>query len=76
VKEALTFAAIAYLCAGCVSTASFNRLARELAKDPATVTVRVATPYGSLSFTRINAGTNTLPHRVAPDGTVTVGGRE
>lgn len=56
------------LC-GCISA---GKLARELAKDPATVSLRLSTPWGALDFVRLNPGTNTPAYTVARDGTVTV----
>jgi len=58
---------------GCVCPSGMSKLARELAKDPATVSLRVMTPYGSLDFVRANPLTNSIRYSVSPDGRVSVG---
>jgi len=60
------------LTTGCMSTSA---LIRELAKDQATVSVRVTTVYGTVYYTRTNPGTNTLVHSIEPDGSVRIGGQ-
>ncbi len=57
---------------GCVGNGGLAKLANSLAKDPATVSVRLTTVYGTLYFTRTNPGTNTLAHTIGPDGQVSV----
>lgn len=59
----------ALLC-GCVSGGA---LVRELAKDPATVSLRVTSVYGTIDYVRTNPGTNTAAHAIGPDGTVRIG---
>lgn len=61
---------------GCVSpTKHLAAMVKELAKDPATVNVRVTSIYGTVTFTRTAPTTNSLAHSINPDGTVTVGPR-
>lgn len=55
---------------GC-STTNITKLVKELAKDPAIVTVRVSSVYGTVNFTRIGGHTNIVT--VTPDGTITTG---
>lgn len=54
---------------GCVSP---SKLVRELAKDPATVHLRITTIYGVIELDRTAPRTNTLPHAIK-DGTISVG---
>ena len=61
------------LTTGCISNGGLANLAKSLAQDPATVSIRITTVYGTLYFTRTNPGSNTLAHSIAPDGTVTAG---
>ena len=56
---------------GCMSN-KLDKVVKELAKDNATVNIRVTTVYGTLFFTRTNPNTNSAPHTVAPDGSVTI----
>ncbi len=56
------------LC-GCSAT-NISRLSRELAKDPAIVSVQVRSVYGTVNFVRVGTTTNGVT--VSPDGTVTV----
>lgn len=53
---------------GCMSVGS---LVKELAHDPATVSVQVMTPYGSLKFVRTNPSTNQSVV-VDPTGIITI----
>lgn len=53
---------------GCMSVGS---LVKELAHDPATVSVQVMTPYGSLKFVRTNPSTNQSVV-VDPTGVITI----
>lgn len=65
--------ALGLLC-GCVSpTKSITALVKGLAGDPATVYVRVPTPYGTILFIRTNPGTNTIAQTIDPEGKVSVG---
>lgn len=57
------------MCSGC-STAGMARITKELAKDPATVVLKVSTIYGTVNLTRVGCVTNGMV--VAPDGTVSV----
>ncbi len=59
------------MTSGCM-TGKLNKIVTALGKDPATVHVRVTTIYGAIEFSRTNPSTNTLPHTVSPDGTITV----
>jgi hypothetical protein len=68
----LTLILLLTLQQGC-TTAALRGLTRELAKDPATVSLRITTVYGTVTFARANPGTNSLPHNVNADGTITVG---
>jgi hypothetical protein len=72
-KILFALALLSTFTTGCVSNGGLAHLAETLAKDPATVSVRVTTVYGTLYFTRTNPGTNTLAHSIAPDGGVKVG---
>ena len=65
----LIFILIMIPLAGCTST---PRIIRELAKDPATAHFRVTTIYGTIEVTRVNATTNSMPHEIKADGTVSV----
>lgn len=53
--------------AGCQSSPA---LVRALAKDPAIVSARIVTPWGTQSFTRVGGSTNIVS--VGTDGSVTV----
>lgn len=53
--------------AGCTS---LTGLAKELKDDPAIIVVRIGSPWGAQSLTRIGGQTNSVS--VAPDGTVTI----
>ena len=69
-KKIISVCALLALC-GCSST-NISKLASQLKDDPATVHLTVKSIYGTLEFTRINAGTNSLTHTLHPDGTITV----
>ena len=56
---------------GCM-TGQMNKVVTALGKDPATVSIRVTSIYGTITFVRTNPQTNSLPHNVSPDGAVTV----
>lgn len=56
---------------GCSS--SLSKLAKELKNDPATITIRMGTPWGNQSLTRVGGQTNSV--EVAPDGTVRINPR-
>lgn len=60
---------VGVLCLG-TGCANGGAMLRALAKDPATVVVRVGTPWGMQQFTRIGGVTNTVS--VSPDGAVTI----
>lgn len=62
-------AAVAIAACGC-STTNITKLTKELAKDPAIVSVRVGSVYGTLNFVRVGVTTNGVT--VSPDGTVSV----
>ena len=55
---------------GCSST-NITKLTQALSRDPAIVSAKVATVYGTASLVRVGSTTNTVT--VGPDGTVTVG---
>jgi len=74
-KNKILIGAIAVLLCGC-STGGMAKLAAQLKNDPATVSVRITTIYGNFSLTRLAPNTNTMPHTVSPDGTVTVTDRQ
>ena len=57
------------VASGCVSA---SKLARELAKDPATVHVSIRSIYVNIEIDRANPMTNSLPHSVK-DGAIVVG---
>lgn len=57
------------LC-GCSST-NVSSLVKALAKDPATVSVRIRSIYGSVDFVRVGGATNSVS--ISPDGTITTG---
>ena len=54
---------------GCSST-NIAKLTKELAKDPAIVSVQVRSVYGTVNFVRVGTTTNGVV--VSPDGTVKV----
>lgn len=56
---------------GCM-TRNMAKLVKELAKDPASVHLRITSIYGVAELTRTNPGTNSPPHKLLPDGTVEV----
>ena len=58
--------------AGCSTQKNLTALVKALGNDPATVNIRVTSIHGTVTFTRTNPGTNTLPHTLGPDGTITV----
>lgn len=66
-KKTLPFILAVAASCGCTNTAS---LARALAKDPAIVSVRIGTPWGTQTLTRVGGSTNQVT--VGTDGAVTV----
>lgn len=66
-KIAIASIVFALIGSGCSSTPS---LIRALSKDQAIVTVRVGTPWGVQSFTRVGSTSNSV--NVAPDGAITI----
>lgn len=58
----------ALILCGCANQAT---LVRALAKDPATVSSKVVTPWGTAQFTRVGAQTNNTVI-VSPDGSITI----
>jgi predicted small secreted protein len=64
------------LVAACLTMGCFGpdvaKAMKELAKDPASVHLRVSSVYGVIEFTRTAPLTNTLAHSISPDGTITV----
>lgn len=69
------FAALAValtLNTGC-ATNGMAKLAAQLKNDPATVTFRVTTIYGTVDFKRTNVGTNHAA-TITGDGSITVKG--
>lgn len=61
---------ISLLSTGCANVPS---VVRAMAKDPATVHVRVTSVYGTVEVFRTAPTTNSMPHTINPDGTITVG---
>ena len=59
------------LMGGCM-TNNAAKLAAALAKDPATVHLRVTTIYGVIEFSRTAPLTNSMAHTISPDGTISV----
>lgn len=57
---------------GCTMTGT-ARLVRALSKDPATVSIVIPSPYGTVRFTRAMPLTNQVVI-VSPDGTFTIKG--
>lgn len=66
--KALLALALLVSITGCVN---MPKIAKELAKDDATVSIKVNTIYGTASFFRAMPRTNSLS--VSPDGTITQG---
>ena len=60
-----------FTTAGCMGP-GISKALKELAKDPATVHLRVSSVYGVVEFSRTAPRTNSLPHTISPDGTITV----
>jgi len=58
---------VALLC-GCSPT-NISNLVKAVAKDPATVTIKVSSVYGTVSYTRVGLMTNETAS-VASDGSV------
>lgn len=54
---------------GC-STTNISKLTQALSKDPAIVSVKVSSVYGTVNVVRVGTTTNSVT--VSPDGTVTV----
>jgi uncharacterized protein YceK len=69
-KLLLTLTVISLLGTGCANVSS---VVRAMAKDPATVHVRVTSVYGTVEVFRTAPMTNSMPHTINPDGTITVG---
>jgi len=68
-KKLIALSLLALPLCGCVNTA---KLVDALKDDPATVHFSITTIYGRVDLTRTNPQTNTMPHTITPDGTVTV----
>ena len=64
-------ALIAMLATGCAGRTA-GQVARALAKDPASVHVRITTIYGTIEVARTAPGTNSPAHAIGADGTITV----
>lgn len=62
------------LLSGCIGvpTKEINKLVNALAKDPASLRMRIPTPWGMVELDRTSPQTNTLSHTIK-DGTITVG---
>ena len=65
----LSILALVLLAPGCSST---NKLVAALAKDPATLHLRITSIYGVIELTRTNPNSNTLAHAVSPEGALSV----
>ena len=63
--------ALPLLLSGC-TTSNAAKLAAALAKDPATVHLRVTSIYGVIEFSRTAPTSNSLAHTISPDGTISV----
>ena len=59
------------LATGCSAT-NISKLVTAIGKDPASVSLRVTSVYGTVTYTRTNPMTNSLAHSLAPDGTIIV----
>lgn len=59
------------LTSGCAGRTT-AQVVRALSKDPASLHVRITTIYGTIEVARTAPGTNTPPHAVGADGTITV----
>lgn len=70
-KKLIILAAVLVLTSGCLAS-RLDKVVAALGKDPATVHIRVMTPYGSVEFTRTAPTTNSAPHTISPDGTISV----
>jgi len=66
-KKLMALSTILILLTGCRGLA---RLAREMKGDPAIVAVRVGSPWGMQTLTRVGGSTNSV--EVLPDGTVRI----
>lgn len=64
---------IAPLCSGCAAL-GVHKVVRELAKDPATVRLRVPTPYGPVELDRVNRSDG-IPYTITRDGVEVGDGR-
>jgi len=69
-KTTLSLIAVAIICSGCVGGQT-AALVRALSKDPATVSAKIVTPWGTASLVRVGGTTNNVV--VSQDGTVTLG---
>lgn len=70
-KVALLSLVVLIAGSGCVAS-RLDRVVAALGRDPATVHIHVMTPYDSVDFTRTAPTTNTAPHTISPDGTISV----
>jgi len=62
---------IALASAGCSGLGGgVGRISKNLAKDPAIVVVRLGTPWGTESFTRVGGQNDNVT--VSPDGSITI----
>jgi len=68
-KKLLLLIPLLLLCNGCSGIAGVTRA---LAKDPATVTAKINTVYGTASLVRIGSLPVGTLCTVSPDGTVTI----
>lgn len=62
---------LAFSCTGCFGP-DVAKAIKAMGQDPATVHLRVSSVYGVVELSRTNPQTNSLPHTVSPDGTITV----
>jgi hypothetical protein len=59
------------IATGCAGRTA-GQVARALAKDPASVHVRITSIYGTIEVARTAPNTNSPAHTVGADGTITV----
>lgn len=67
----LLLLSVACLSSGCM-TGQTAKAIKALGNDPASFHVTVQSPWGRVDVSRTNPGTNTLPHIIGTDGSITV----
>jgi hypothetical protein len=66
----LSALSLSLFCSGCVSPSKLAAVVEQLKDDPAIISTKVSTIYGTAYLTRIGGQTNSVT--VSPDGTITV----